>query len=193
MLHVLIGIVNRLLKHCLDFVNDTLEDIPESVQLLKSRYYDRLLQLDARKERESDWNRQNMTELTHLRLRRAELKKIEKNLQQRCNNTINPLTDEQDLEEIVNEHHGINILIKELETEKKMNRIPNELKVELNETKKALNDKQKNGRCVWNRWIRSQIEQEALINNGINRGKAHGRELNGNDCKQLCGAREDAV
>jgi hypothetical protein len=80
MLHVLIGIVNRLLKHCLDFVNDTLEDIPESVRLLKSRYYDLLLQLDARKERESDWNRQNMTELTHLRLRRAELKKIEKNL-----------------------------------------------------------------------------------------------------------------
>jgi hypothetical protein len=31
MLHVLIGIVNQLLKHCLDFVNDTLEDIPESV------------------------------------------------------------------------------------------------------------------------------------------------------------------
>jgi hypothetical protein len=56
MLHVLIGIVNQLLKHFLDFVNDTLEDIPESVQLLKGRYYDLLLQLDARNERESDWN-----------------------------------------------------------------------------------------------------------------------------------------
>jgi hypothetical protein len=97
------------------------------------------------------------------------------------------------LKKIVNEHHGINILIKELETEKKMNRIPNELKVELNETKKALNNKQKNGCCMWNRWIRSQIEQEALINNGINRGKAHGRELNGNACKQLCGDRRDTV
>jgi hypothetical protein len=128
---------------------------------LKSRYYDLLLQLDARKERESGWNRQNMTELTHLRLRRAELKKIEKNLQQRRNNTMNPLTDE-DMEEIVNEHYGISILIKELEREKKTNRIPNELKVELNETKKALNDKQKNGRCVWNRRIRSQIEAKHM-------------------------------
>jgi hypothetical protein len=56
MLRVLIGIVNQLLKHCLDFVNGTLEYIPESVRLLKGRYYDLLLQLDARKERESDWN-----------------------------------------------------------------------------------------------------------------------------------------
>jgi hypothetical protein len=133
-----------------------------------------------------------MTELTHLRLRRAELKQIKKNLQQR-HNQLNPLTDE-DLEEIVNERQGtINILIKEFETEKKTNRIPNELKVELNETKKALNDKQKNGHCVWNRWIRRRIEQEALVNDGINRGKAHGRELNGNDCKQLCGDRKDTV
>jgi nickel-dependent lactate racemase len=85
---------------------------------LKGRYYDLVLQLDARKERESDWNRQNMTELTHLRLRQAKLKKIEKNLQQRRNLITNPLTDE-DLEEIVNERHRINILIKELETEKK--------------------------------------------------------------------------
>jgi hypothetical protein len=32
---------------------------------------------------------------------------------------------------------------------------------------------------VWNRPIRSRIGQEALFKNGINRGKAHGRELNG--------------
>jgi hypothetical protein len=63
----------------------------------------------------------------------------------------------------------------------------------MKQSKKALNDKQKNGRRVWNRWIRRRIEQEALINNGINEGKSHGRELNGNDCKQLCGDRRDTV
>jgi hypothetical protein len=81
---------------------------------LKGRYYDLLLQLNARKERES----------------------------------LLESTEEHDRTDTLKAE-----MSKKLETEKKTNRIQNELKVELKETKKVLNVKQKNGRCVWNRQI----------------------------------------
>jgi hypothetical protein len=41
--------------------------------------------------------------------------------------------------------------------------------------------------------IRIRIEQEALLKNGINRGKAHGWKLNGEDCRALAGNHCEAV
>ena len=183
-LHISLGVINRLIKACLDYVNDTLEEIPEDLIRIRDQYFDILIKQKDWKEAAADWDRRNGQTLSSMRLERTQVikKKKHKSLSQ------------DEIKELENKRQSLSMGIQKLVSEKKeTGRVLAELSKDLRKLKKNLTLKEKTSTPVWNRPIRSRIEREALLKNGINRGKAHGRELNGEDCRALAGNRCEAV
>ena len=44
-LHISLGVINTLIKVCLDYINDTLEEIPEDLIIIRDQYFDVVLKL----------------------------------------------------------------------------------------------------------------------------------------------------
>ena len=69
-LHIALGLINRLLKSLLDYINQTLEEVPEDVELARNELLEATYEFEEAKRTQAEWAHQNATELSQLRIQR---------------------------------------------------------------------------------------------------------------------------